>query len=58
MRSAYKHYRNGKAPGVSTFFTSTILDFAMLFAEPANTNLTATSLLDDLRRTAPKIALN
>jgi len=49
MRSDYKHYCNSKEPGRSTFFTTTILDFVMVFAEPSNADLMAASLLDDLR---------
>ena len=49
VRSSYKHYVNFKTPGRSTFFTSTILDFVAVFANPSNADLMAGSLLEDLR---------
>jgi hypothetical protein len=49
VRSSYKHYRNSKEPGASSFVTATVLDFVMVFADPFNADLMAASLLDDLR---------
>src|SRR5579885_235041 len=49
MRSDYKHYKNAPGDGRTLFFTSTVLDFVLVFAEPSNADVMAASLLSDLR---------